>query len=180
MAISSKNMLIFATLGLWINVTTSLVSASEPRTLNVVIRQGMSFQEIRAQSEAETNAYIDRAFAENPEIDSFRLTVLGQKIVEIVPLFSLKITRAQWQSSPHISSWARYNQASFALLQPRPNAIGGDEEFVAANTTSNAVDQASSNTNFTRYSNLTGLNVEEELVDEAAFVNPQFYLGDID
>jgi hypothetical protein len=180
MAIFSKNMLIFATLGLWINVTTSLAAASEPRTLNVIIRQGMSFQEIRAKSEAETNAYIDRSFAENPDIESFRLTVLGQKIVEIVPLFSLKITRAQWQSSPHISSWAKYNQASFALLQPRPNAIGGDEEFVAANTTSNAVDQASSNTNSSKRSNLADLDVVEEPVEEEVFVNPQFYLSDID
>lgn len=180
MAIHSKIMPIFATLGLWINVTFPPVLASETRTLNVVIRQGMSFQEIQAKSEAETNAYIDRLFAENPEIEGFKLTVFGKKIVEIVPLFSLKITRSQWQSSPHISSWAKYNQASFALLQPRQNVIGGDEEFVAANTTFNAVDQASSNTNFTRYSNLTGLNVGEESVDEETFVNPQFYLGDID
>lgn len=173
-------MSIFATLGLGINITFPPVLASEIRTLNVVIRQGMSFQEIRAKSETETNAYIDRLFAENSEIESFRLTVLGQKNVEIVPLFALRITRTQWQSSPHISAWVRYNQASFALLQPRQNGIGSDEEFITAKTISDAGNQASSNTYSTEYFNLTGLTIPEDSVEEEAFINPQFYLGDID
>lgn len=180
MEIYHKSMLLFVTFGLWMNVALPLVLASETKTLNIAIDQGMNFQEIRARSEAETNTYIGREFAENPEMESFKLTVLGQKLAEIVPLFSLKITRTQWQSSPHISSWVKYNQTSFALLQPRQNSVGNDEEFVAASTVSNASNQVFSNANTAKRLELTGLNVVEESAEEEEFVSPQFYLGDID
>ncbi len=162
----------------------------EKDTFTVLVRRSMTYQEIRHQAEQQTNAYISSAFSQRPNLESLRLNVLGKKVVEIVPVFSVFVTRAQWQESPHVRDWVSYNQASFSLLQSdRPLIARVEENPVAPSSSRTTFDSPveSSIINQLRVNNLDETDVNQ-LIDEGVDplqlidrgVNPQFLIDELD
>ncbi|WP_160148390.1 hypothetical protein [[Leptolyngbya] sp. PCC 7376] len=152
--------------------------ATQKSTFTVPIHRSMDYQDIRHQAEQLTNAYISLAFTQNLDIEALQLDVLGEKAVEIVPLFSIFITRTQWRESPHISDWVSYNQASFSLLQSDQPLIASAEE--------NDVVSSSSRTTSINLVNFPAID-ESFVIDEVDIdqlindgFNPQVIIDDLD
>ena len=180
------SMCLFIIASLFSNAQLSIAENSKKSTFTVPLSRSMKYKDIRSKAERMTNEYITSSFAEDPLLGRLRLDVLGQQSVEIVPLFSLNITRAQWLESPHISHWVSYNQASFSLLQTDSSLIARAEENPVATSFSRATFESP----VERQVMVNNLPETEiiQLVDKGADpqrliergVNPQFLIDELD
>jgi hypothetical protein len=90
-------------------------------TLTLPIYGQISSDSFHDRAEAMATTYIDSQFTQDLAINGIQLVVLGQKSAEIVPVFSISVTRDQWQKHSQVNHWATYTRVSYALLQrPRP------------------------------------------------------------
>ena len=176
---------------LWVigilSTSSSVIAESTKKsTFTVPITQSMKYQDIRNRAERMSNDHIDALFNQTPQPRAVRLNILGQRAAEIVPIFSLEITREQWLESPHISHWVSYNQASFSLLQASPNVIAHAEENSVASRIPSATVESPAESQV-MINDLLETEIIQ-LVDEGADpqrlikqgANPQFLIDELD
>ena len=97
---------------------------------------------------------ISERFRQNPSLNMLEMTILGERNGEVIPIFSVLVSRDQWQENPQASAWAEYSSASYALLRrheeatvvassPSRNAapVGQARSFAAASEVQSAYDQ---------------------------------------
>ncbi|MBV5261026.1 hypothetical protein FLX56_21665 [Synechococcus moorigangaii CMS01] len=72
------------------------------------------------QAEDRTRLLIPSLFRQSPTPTTLDLLVLGQNDVAVAPLFNLRLTQQDWQSSPNIKQWANYYPEAAILLNMEP------------------------------------------------------------
>lgn len=138
------------------------------QTFTVTMSEAMSWQSMYSQSEQKVEQYIQAQFSQNPDLSHLRLTVLGEKSVEIVPILSVYVTREQWQNQPQLAVWATYHPVAYALLfdDQKPWQV----QQRAASPATQPINRETS----------TFLNNAIEPSAEEIRLNPQAYLDEMD
>lgn len=84
--------------------------------IEIPIYESVSHRQLVAQAEALVSDRIRQAFQQDRRISSIKVTVLGNQHGNVIPLLTTAVARAQWQKSPDVQRWTRYDN-SYALLQ---------------------------------------------------------------
>jgi hypothetical protein len=95
----------------------SAFSQTQSHTVTISFSSDRDHQSFLRDAETMAAQAIERELRQNSALDSLEVTVLGERHGEIMPIFSVSVSRDQWQSSPLISAWAEYYSASYALLR---------------------------------------------------------------
>ncbi|MBD0335555.1 MAG: hypothetical protein ICV62_08700 [Cyanobacteria bacterium Co-bin13] len=73
--------------------------------------------DLAIQAELMASDSINRYFSQSASPSEVEVVVVGDRHGEIVPILTTAVSRTQWQENPRVSAWARYYNASHALLQ---------------------------------------------------------------
>ncbi|HIK17620.1 MAG TPA: hypothetical protein IGS53_20340 [Leptolyngbyaceae cyanobacterium M33_DOE_097] len=84
-------------------------------TVNVSSSQ-QPYDALVRQAEAQAQQIIRSAFAQNPGLTEASVTVLGRRNYQEIPLLVVTVSRADWQRSPNIRTWANYAGYSAKVL----------------------------------------------------------------
>jgi len=111
--------LVLASIGI---LTLGLISnraIAAPRqyvsTVNVTSSQ-QPYDSLLRQAEAQAQQIIRSAFAQNPGLTEASVTVLGRRNYQEIPLLVVTVSRADWQRSPNVRTWANYAGYSAKVL----------------------------------------------------------------
>lgn len=156
--------------------------ARPQKPLIISIYSAMDFIAIRDKAERMTDQYIENQFRENPDLQDLKVNVLGERAGQIVPIFEIYMTRAQWENSPQIRSWVTFNQASFALLTPEESRGRQSGEIA---TVQNPQRFGSGRQSVSSRSNifpneLGNIDLDETLLTDGKPINPQLVLNELD
>jgi len=84
-------------------------------TVNVTSSQ-QPYDSLVRQAEAQAQQIIRSAFAQNPSLTEASVTVLGRRNYQEIPLLVVTVSRADWQRSPNVRTWANYSGYSAKVL----------------------------------------------------------------
>lgn len=116
-----KRVLIASAIALLLSFTVSALLPAVAQASNLTVRipfdGDRDHQAFLRDAEAMATQRIDREFRQNSTLNTLEVTVLGERNGEIIPIFSVSVSRDQWQTTPLVSSWAEYYSASYALLR---------------------------------------------------------------
>ena len=96
---------------------TNQMSLTVPRLENE------SYEAFLGRAEAIATNAIETRFQQNPSLNQFELTIMGENQGAIAPVLSLVINRERWTLDPTLRRWANYFPSSQFLLgfnQPPP------------------------------------------------------------
>jgi len=119
-------------LALAIDSHSPALAQARTNTVNVSIYGEVNQRFLVSDAEALAAQTISDRFRQDPSLEAIELTVLGDRNGEIVPLLSVFVSRNQWQTTPQVSTWAEYNNASYALLQRHEEAAAANSDLDVA------------------------------------------------
>lgn len=109
-------------------------------TVSIPIYGQINQRYLIQEAESMASQIIAEQFRQDPSLESLEVTALGERNGEVIPIFSISVSRSQWQESPSVSSWAEYNSASYALLQRHEeNAVVASSAISGSATSSDRV-----------------------------------------
>jgi len=109
-------------------------------TVSIPIYGQINQRYLIREAESMASQVIAEQFRQHPSLESLEVTALGERNGEVIPIFSISVSRSQWQERPLVSSWAEYNSASYALLQRHEeNAVVASSAISGNATTSDRV-----------------------------------------
>lgn len=94
-------------------------------TVDMALSGYFRYEDVMSQAEQLASIEIVRQFNASPNLNELQVVVLGQRYGEIVPILSAQVSREQWLASPRASSWIRYYNAAYSLL----NRTDEDRQF---------------------------------------------------
>lgn len=85
--------------------------------IDMPVNGQVDHSELVTQAESLLGEAISRQFSQNPALSTLQVDVVGDRNGEVIPVLTVTVSRAQWQTNPQVSAWSRYYRASYALLQ---------------------------------------------------------------
>lgn len=126
-----------ALLGVFLGSAFPAFARSGRLSLEFPIYAQSSSQTAWPQMESSVAQKLDQMFAQNADLDAIDLLVTVNRNGNILPYFSIRVSRQQWRSRPEVKAWMQYHRA-FAEIT---------NQFERSNARSNAArpvaDQAS-------------------------------------
>jgi hypothetical protein len=104
-------------LGLGMGAIASPAFAQSDRA-NLVI-DGSShptLESLLQQAKTQTQSFVEQAFAKNPEQGEVQVTLMVERNGQVAPLFSVRVSRPDWQQNPRLEQWVQYFNGSEVLL----------------------------------------------------------------
>jgi hypothetical protein len=69
-----------------------------------------SFQPTWTQMESSVAQRLEQSFAQAADLDAINLLVTVNRNGNILPYFSINVSRQQWQSRPDVKAWIKYHR----------------------------------------------------------------------
>ncbi|MDX2100796.1 MAG: hypothetical protein SFW36_23705 [Leptolyngbyaceae cyanobacterium bins.59] len=98
-------------------VFRSVLAQSEDLVIQMPVYGQVTDHNFTTQAELLVSETIQQKFKQNANLSSVRVIVLGDRNGEIIPILTVNVSRTQWQQTPQVRAWGKYNSASYALLQ---------------------------------------------------------------
>jgi hypothetical protein len=84
--------------------------------LVIDMRPGDTYDSLLRRAESAARAAAQRSFDRDILISDVNITVVVQRNQAVVPVLSLQVTRADWQTFPDPQKWATYFNGARTLL----------------------------------------------------------------
>lgn len=103
---------------LFMGLATGPIARAETRQVSYTLEASddISFNQLVQRAEVAAIGLVANAFSTYPEATEVSVQIGADRYGKVSPIFSVAVSRADWQANPSVQAWARYLPAAAVLL----------------------------------------------------------------
>jgi hypothetical protein len=88
--------------------STEVIEYTIPISNRQAFNSREAFDGLMREANTLAQSLVGQGFVSNPTSIEVIVNVLGERNGQVIPLVSVRVSRADWQSQPRVEQWARY------------------------------------------------------------------------